>query len=351
MDGLAESLRSSPELFPYALDVRNDVLSFVRLRQADYASASFLDARLLALRTISSTIAWRQAAASIQAANLSERCGFIFHIGHVGSTLLSRLIGAHPGILSLREPTLLRTFAQIRMEPATWAPAWSSADFEGRLTACLKLFSRTYDKNQAAIVKATSYVSELAAELVARASAPKAVMMWVSAESYLATIFGGSNSRQEAKVLTPGRVQRLHRRIGRHVWRADSLSEGETLALGWACEMSGLAQAASERTLRIDFDRFLLDPRPPLLAALRHFSVDAASSEIEAILAGPDMSRYSKAPEHAYDSALRSEVLDSARAIHGAEIRKGLAWLDRAAAEFAPVRDAMTFAETSMPSG
>jgi Ser/Thr protein kinase RdoA (MazF antagonist) len=52
------------------------------------------------------------------------------------------------------------------------------------------------------------------------------------------------------------------------------------------------------------------------------------------------MRRYSKAPEHGYDADLRRDVLNAARATHGAEIGRGLAWLDRAAEQFAVVRDA-----------
>ncbi len=57
------------------------------------------------------------------------------------------------------------------------------------------------------------------------------------------------------------------------------------------------------------------------------------------------MRRYSKAPEHAYDAALRREVLNQARALNAAEIRRGLAWLDRAAARFAPLRRAVALAQ------
>ena len=38
------------------------------------------------------------------------------------------------------------------------------------------------------------------------------------------------------------------------------------------------------------------------------------------------MRRYSKAPEHAYDLALRNDVLAAARAEHGEEIRRGMRW-------------------------
>jgi hypothetical protein len=97
--------------------------------------------------------------------------------------------------------------------------------------------------------------------------------------------------------------------------------------------MSALAQAAESsaaRLLPVDFDQFLIKPTS-LLEILRHFDIDATAAEAQAILEGPDMRRYSKAPEYAYDAALRLQVLKQARALHAPEIRRGLAWLDDAA--------------------
>lgn len=353
MDGLAESLGRSPELFPYVLDVGKDTLSLIRLSRPDYQKASFLDTRILTPRTIGRTLPWRQVAVSIEAAKLAQSCSFLFHIGHVGSTLLSRLLGAHRSVFALREPQILRLFAQIRSEPETQARVWSDGDFDDRLNGCLKLLSRTFDSDQIALVKATSFVSELASTMLAGPSLPRAIMMFVPPESYLATILGGPNSRQETKVLTSSRLRRLNRRVGRDAWRLASLSEGEAIALGWACEMSALAEAAhsaGERVFRLDFDKFLDDPKSHLAAAFRHLDVEVTGSELRAILEGPEMQRYSKAPEHAYDTALRRSVLNEARATHAAEIARGLAWLEKAAAEFEPVREALNFAANSTPS-
>ena len=345
MDELAEELSRSPELFPFALDLPGDGVAFIRLKKSEYEQASFLDARLLTPLTSQRPLAWMQLGAAIDAAQLDEHCGFIFHIGHVGSTLLSRLIGAHTGVFSLREPMILRTFAQLRDERAQ---PRARPDLDACIGMGLKLLSRTFETPQLAVIKATSFVSEIAAELLARPSTPKAVAMFVSPESYIATILGGPNSRQEAKLLAPGRLRRLHRRIGEAVWQLEDLSEGEVLALAWACEMSALAQAADSsggRVFLVDFDRFLADPAALLLAVLRHFDIPAAATDVHAILEGPDMRRYSKAPEHAYDGALRREVLNQARALNAAEIRRGLAWLDRAAARFAPLRRAVVLAQ------
>ena len=342
MNGLQASLARSPELFPHSLDPRTDRISFVHLNQSDYERASFLDARILAPHTLTHELPWPQVAAALDAAELAERCNFIFHIGHVGSTLLSRLVGAHRGVFSLREPLLLRTFSQVQCDPSG-APHWKGDDFEARLTGALKLLSRTFDAGVLPVVKATSFVSELSASLLARPAAPQAILMFVTPQSYLATILGGPASREEAKVLTPNRLRRLHRRIGTDAWRAEHLSEGECLALGWACEMSALAaahRAAGARAYLVDFDEFLADPSA-LVRILRHLRMDATAAEVDAILSGPDMRRYSKAPEFAYDAALRHAVLSEARAMHAAEIRRGLIWLEEAAARFSPVRDAL----------
>lgn len=348
MNDLAAELSRSPELFPFELDLPGDSVAFIRLNKSDYERASFLDARLLGPKASSRALPWSQVAAAVDAAQLIERCGFIFHIGHVGSTLLSRLIGAHVGVFSVREPMILRTFAQLTDQPAGRPRLWRDEDFDNRLTAGLKLLSRTFQKHQLPLVKATSFVSELAAGLMSRASNPKAVMMYVSPESYMATILGGPNSRQEAKMLAPSRLRRLHRRIGAEAWQLASLSEGEVLALSWACEVSALAQATNSgggRVFRINFEQFLANPGALLSALFRHLEIEATDNEVRATIEGPEMRRYSKAPEYAYDAALRRDVLNTARATHGAEIKRGLLWLDRAAAQFAAVRHAIRYVE------
>jgi hypothetical protein len=342
MNGLYGSLAPSPELFPHSLDANGEKIAFVRLSKRDYERASFLDARVLAPNTAVYPLTWQQVAAALVPANLKERCSFIFHIGHVGSTLLARLVGAHAAAFVLREPLLLRAFAQMN-NGSNSSPKWNTGEKESRLADTLKLFSRTFESKQTPIIKATSFVSELSTSLLQRPSAPKALLMFVSPESYLATILGGPVSRQEAIAFTPDRLRRLHRRIGAEVWRAENLSEGERLALGWACEMSALAQAASaapDRIYRVDFDEFLTNPAG-LSSVFRHFEIDASAAEVGAILNGPEMRRYSKAPEYAYDAALRLAVLTEARIQHGPEIRRGLNWLERAAAQFEPVRLAL----------
>jgi hypothetical protein len=313
MDALASALAASPELFPHALDVEKDAVSLIRLNEAAYRAAGFLDGRILTPQTVSRTVPGIELAAA--AAPLPEACDFIFHIGHVGSTLLSRLLGSHPAVFALREPQILRTLALSREAP-------DSAD---RLTTFLKLWSRTFRPGQRSVVKATSFASELAGGILARPDRPKAIFMTVPAETYLATILGGPNSRQEARTLAPARLQRLQTRKP----VAPPASEGELIAMSWACEMATLTEAQSAAILWLDFDRFLADPPTALADCFRHLGIDASANQLHQILAGPDMHTYSKAQQYGYDAQLRTDVLNQARAENGAEIRRGLAWLER----------------------
>jgi hypothetical protein len=337
---LAQSLALSPEVYPHTLDVVNDAVYAVRLTETDYAAASFLDQRALTPQTRGDWIKLDALDAAAAEAGLREGCGFIFHIGHVGSTLLSRLIGGHPGVLSLREPLPFRVLAQLQTELETAESAWSGETFEARLGLFLGLWSRTFRDDQLAVVKATSFCSELAAPILARASRPKAVLMRVSPETYLATIFAGENNHLDIRGMATNRLRRLHRRIGGPAWRLHELSYGEQVAMSWASEAAALADAAApaaDRVLAVDFDAMLAAPRDTLAAVFAHFGREVPAAEIAAIAAGPDMTRYAKAPAHGYDAALRTTVLDQARREHAGEMRKAMAWLDRAASEHAVI--------------
>ena len=345
MDALASSLARSPELFPHSWDVQSDAVTLVRLTAADYEAASFLDERAVGPRTLSRTLPFASLAQAVGQTGLEERCLFIFHIGHVGSTLLARLLGADGRLFALREPAILRTFANLKIDPRP--RAFGDREFDERLTLLLKLWSRTFTPDQTALIKATSFASELAAALLTRPAEPKALLLFVSPEAYIATILAGPNARQEAKMLTEGRLNRLQARIGRDVWRLASMSEGEALAASWAAEMGALVEAhraAGARAMPLDFDRFLADPEEHVARAFLHFDCATTPAKISEILSGPHMQRYSKAPEHAYSPALRRQHLDDARKSNAAEIAKGLTWLERAAQNEGIVADSLALA-------
>ncbi len=91
-----------------------------------------------------------------------------------------------------------------------------------------------------ACVKATSFVSEIAPDLVPPGE--RALFMYATPRNYIASILAGENSGSELRALAASRAQRLARRVSA-LWAAHS--DAELAAVAWACEMTALEAAAA----------------------------------------------------------------------------------------------------------
>lgn len=318
-DWTTADLVADPAWLVQALDAASDRLRLVRLEEQDYRAASFLDDRLFQTNR---QVVVRPTGEVIDATGHLQRddARWIFHIGHVGSTLLARLLGEIPGVLSVREPRALRDIALLAPERRhTVTPALR------------KLYSRTFEDAGLAVVKATSFVSEIAADLLSPSGA--AVLMFAGPRSYMETILAGPNSLVELQHLAGYRASRAQGRLPVYPVPAN---EAETAALAWACEMTSLEAAADKlggSACWLDFDALLSD-MPALLAETAKFlRIDVERSVIDRVAAGPLTTRYSKDPSYAYTPRLRSELRAQARADHGMQIDHALGMLQRMAAD------------------
>lgn len=315
-DGLADT----PAWFPLILERPSDLLLLVRKDEAEYRADSFLDQRALRPDANRVIVRWADVEAAF-APTARRDANYIFHIGHVGSTLISRLLGEVPGVFALREPLLLRSLTEMPEE-----------ELARRLDIVRALLSRTFRSEQRAIVKATSFTSELAQKLVPIGS--RALFLFATPSHYIQSILAGPNSRQEARVLAPSRLQRLRRRCRAVDLDLSAATDAQLAALGWACEMSCLEDNAEalpiDSVMWLDFDRFLSQPNSHMTQVASFFGQDLAVADAERVAAGPLMSRYSKALEYEYSPALRRDLLAEAQEEHGSMIAEALRWLDRA---------------------
>jgi hypothetical protein len=300
-----------------ALDPAQGMVRLVAMGRESYRAASFLDDRLLQTTVDAHLVPWPPVEQAM-AGDLRSDARWIFHIGHVGSTLVSRMLGEIPGVLAIREPRLLRDLALSSPEVRV-----------GYIGAVPKLMSRTFGAEEIACVKATSFVSEIAAGLVPPGE--RALLMFATPRNYVASILAGENSVQELRMLGDSRAQRMAERVGTLAVRNDA----ELGAAAWACEMTALEAAADAMPDReiawADFDRMLEDMPAELARTATFFGFSADDAELRAIAQGPLMTRYSKAPEYEYSPALRSELIAEICSTRGIEIDDALALLGRAA--------------------
>ncbi len=298
-----------------ALDANKGMMRVVEMSRDSYRSASFLDDRMLQEQHFAGIVPWKSVADAIPA-DARRDARWIFHIGHVGSTLVARLLGEIDGVLSVREPRFLRDVALLGDDDRANYAAASQA-----------LFSRTFAEEEVALVKATSFVSEIAEELVPKNQ--RALFMYATPRNYIASILAGPNSLQELAALAPSRAQRISGRAE----LPEPRNTSDSAAAAWACEMTALESAAERMPDReiawADFDVMLTDMPAELksVAEVLGFATD----EIDAIASGPLMRRYSKAAEYEYSPSLRRDLIAEAATANRADLDAALAMLQSAA--------------------
>ena len=318
---LLASLPADRDIFPHQYSPAADQVLLVRIGDAVVRQASFLDERVLPQGAEG---AWfsADAVASASGALPQPQTAYLFHAGHCGSTLISRLLGAGSTALGLREPLALRAFA------ADLAEAGAAFLTPQRHGARLALFEKLWARGADAIaVKATSICTDIA-QLCDPAAARRGAFLTQSPDVHLAVLLAGQNALQDLRGFAQLRWRRL-------AARADlpplaDYSVGELAALNWLCE----GAAAHEAKLPVfDFDLVLKAPGETVASIAQALGLAVDAAALDAAIAGPIMRQYSKAPEHDYDARLRSRIVAESRATNANEIQRGLAWLMRRAEE------------------
>ncbi len=307
-----------------ALDPRAGLMRIVSLCADDYRQASFLDDRILQEGHSHHLVNWAEIEQE-RPADTRTDVRWIFHIGHVGSTLISRLLGELESVLAVREP---RSFRDL-----TFFPRGLRDSFVPTVRA---LMSRTFAAEQTVVVKATSMVSEIAAELVGANG--RTLFLYTSAETYLRTILAGDSSPGELQMLAGYYAARAER--ARIPLNDAPPGQTRTAAVVWACEMTALESAAQGlpggSVLWLDFDEFLRQPGRMLNQIVRYLGLPADDNRIAEIASGPLMNRYSKALDYEFGPEARRQLLEQAGAKHALDIAAALAMLNQAA-EKAPL--------------
>lgn len=335
MPDLLAELLPAPTLYPQKFDPVRDTVYFVGLDEAAYRAASFLDDRLLAPGMQGRWLPYPAVEQALRGAGAGKPLHFIFHSGHVGSTLLSRLIDEAGGVLGLREPLPLRTLAEMQDRLG----AGGSEPLEARLATFVNLWRRGFAQTEAVVLKATSSAGRLAPRLLAANPSSKAVYLSLPPEPYLATLLAGANAATDLRGFEMERRRRLRGMLGDVVPAPASI--GELSAVSWLAESltrTRACEAFGSRVLPLDFEHLLANLAATLAQVLAHFEIGAAPGFAEAIGASAVLTRYSKAPlQYPYSPAMRAQLLAQARAEQGGEIAKGLKFLERIAAKDARV--------------
>lgn len=318
-----------PDWYPQRLELVAEAILFVSVTRQTYLESSFLDGRMNGPDMRGAWIPLADVRAGLQGFR-ARPDGFIFHIGHCGSTLVSRLLDTVPGVLGLREPLPLRTLAEARLALGQPWSLLDEAGFDELLGLCLSLWGRTYAPDDRVVVKATSMTNDLIAPMLTAVPDARAVALYLKLEPYLATLLGGDSARIDLRAFAAARMQRFVRDRGAPPKPLAEFRLGELAAFAWLVEICAIATAADggDRLLAVDFEGLLAAPGGQLGRIACQLGFERSEQKGVNMAGSPLWTRHSKSPGQAYDPGARDAAMDRTRATQAGEIAAGLAFAD-----------------------
>lgn len=309
-----DDLFATPEQHLLAFD-GGDAL-FLRMDRGAYHRSIFLDRRIEALDAQPTRVAL---APLIEAARDREiaRTGWIFHVAHCGSTLLSRLIDRIDGGLVLREPPPLRQLGMVAAS-GTGGDAW-----QGRLRLAAAMAARRFDAAQPTLVKANVPVNFILPQLLALDPDAPAILLHFALEPYLLAVLGSAGHRAWIDRLT----EQLAPALAMSVGLSPGAATAERAAALWLAQVTifDATLRAHPAARSLDAETLFADPATVAAATAAHLGLRLSATDGEN--AGL-VSTYSKDPARRFGESDRLVQQAERRAALGDEIATARRWID-----------------------
>ncbi|MBU8977194.1 MULTISPECIES: sulfotransferase [unclassified Lysobacter] len=321
-----------PEFLPFKLDLVGRRVLWLRFDAAQRREAAFLDDRAIPPNAEGG---WLPLDALLtHRVPASPPAHAIFHIGHCGSTLLSRLLEAWPQVQGLREPLPLRTLAEAWPTLEEPVSRLSPMQAEQALHALWSRWSQALPPQSRSVVKATSSCNGLIAPLLEGQPGLRAVLLDMPLRAYLATLLKSPASVFDAASAAAERLRYLqYHGVARHL-ALHQIPLHRQCAMGWLAEQMRFDAIArghdGDRVIRMDFEALLASPQRELHRVAVHFGLD--TERVDEAVASPAWGRYSKAQSHGYGRDDRAHDLALAMQTFADDIADAEAWVAALAA-------------------
>lgn len=316
-----DQLFEAPDFHLFALE--GDRATFLRMDAASYRSSIFIDGRIVPAHPKPFSVPVAPLLRYREAQHLAAaETGWIFHIAQCGSTLLARALDRPDRNLVLREPLALRQLGVGRAAIDAASDEWQA---RLRLVACF--LGRRYRADLPTVVKANVPVNMALPDIATLSPRSPAIFLYFPLETYLLATLRSPGHRQWVERVTNELAPALAPMCG----GLGALTPTQRAAALWLTQMRAFSVAMErfENSRSLDAETLFNSPRPVLERSAALFGAPFEPVELDAILAGPLFSTYSKNPARKFDNDARLARQAETRMRLRSETEAARHWLDR----------------------
>lgn len=313
-------LFNNPDFYFFGLE--NDNALFLSMNRQSYARSIFFDARIKPLRQQIIRVPLAPLMAAMRQRNHhAHRIGWVFHMAHTGSTLLTRALDRPGKNLVIREPMPLRALGV-----AAGAASENALVDKDLLQLAVAMLGRYYADDQSVIVKANVPVNAIVPDLLVLSENPSALLLHFGLDDYLTAILRSPNHRKWVSHVS------AEIRLGEcaEIGPLDTLQIAERGAALWLFQMRIYATVlASNPNIRsLDANIFFDEPAACLTASSQYFSCMMHNDEVQQIVSGELFSTYAKNPGAAFNNSQRRARVAENRKALADEIALARRWIE-----------------------
>lgn len=330
----------SPHNFLHSINIKAGVFEFVSTSRSRLSELSFLDGRVPLNESkqtielpIDKVLNWYQTQ-TIRPNSQVNR--FIFHMSFCGSTLLARTLDRPGRVLCYKEPQILLQLAELKSQESSlyrdrerWKP------LIGFVLSQLRL---QFNPGEASIIKPSNWLNSMLPELLFDGGDSKVVLLSISREAFLISIFRGGGER----------VQFMHS-VLRHLNKAfpeyssaasdaeassqDSIELFARLALLTHAIQSKAFSRVAERMLTTEvfhcsYEELVNSPVEQLNSLSKVLQLGLHKDELASAIS-TNFAKHSKVNQRKFDITQSGQVNADVMKAYSDSFSKALIWADR----------------------
>ncbi len=329
-----ENLFTSPDMYPYSLNLQKRTVTFIRLTQEAYRESSFLDNRIKRIDHVDYEVDLGALLDFCQAAHSpGNHIRHIFHSAFCCSTLIARCLDI-PGVcFVLKEPFTLHQLGCWKRVAGK-----NSEEAIPILKMLTTLLSRRRISSETVLIKYSDGANNLIDDVLELQPSSTALLLYSNLRTFLISTLKSPGRRawvrERAKIFRMD-AEEFNREL--HNIDPSHLDDPEIAAYVWLCQMYRYVKITkrygASRVRTLDCQLFLDRPHQVLSSIAAHFHLGLSEDHIDDVVNGPTLKIYAKEPRIPFNKVVREMLANRVETTHAGEIKQALEWSASVCAE------------------
>lgn len=285
--GIRDQILGNSLFFPFKLLVDRKI-GYLKISENTLKKSSFLDSRIKDTDGKLICINSSDADNLLKKLNIFKKTDLIhiFHISHVGSTFLSKLLESISGIKVLREPNILRNFVREYHNLINHSSKYEKNELDSLLCGVIKSF--LCGKESKVLIKHSSHNLNLPLRnLQIENINQKEILLYTSLQNFLSHAISSEGLRADAEQNANFRLNQFNSMCYSNSFKLDELRYLQIVSIVWMLELSKIItrKESNNNSLLINFDHeFTENKKEETVTSIVKYILDNNSKSLEEIL-------------------------------------------------------------------